>query len=432
MLAPLPLLPLLAAPDLSLGAVVGAVALLLAWVSPAFPLGLASTGDLVPLAGSVQPPDNAVVFALFAWTALGVVLALWRWPERFPVGVVAIPVLLSLALVALMLVRLADSPAEEYGGTKLQLFLAVNVALLVAGLVVARRRRDLELALVLTCAVAIVGAVGFLVNLVGGAQPVFTGRYALSQDDPIALGRLSAAGLLIALYAILTARVAVRLVALCALPVLLTAFLASGSRGPLVGLLLGLVVLVGLLAREGRAGGRGPLLVGAVVLAVAFASQLVPGDAIERVASLFVGGVDAQETNGRAELWTLAWQTFLEHPWLGIGTGGFAAVAPSNVYPHNLVLEAAAEWGLVGLAALAGILGVGAAQVVRAVRRPPHGEQGLAVLVAALFTAALANAMFSGDIAANSSLWLTLGLALGLASRSPQAASARRPVRSTA
>ena len=252
------------------------------------------------------------------------------------------------------------------------------------------------------------------------------------QDDPIALGRLSAAGLLIALYAILTARVAVRLVALCALPVLLTAFLASGSRGPLVGLLLGLVVLVGLLAREGRAGGRGPLLVGAVVLAVAFASQLVPGDAIERVASLFVGGVDAQETNGRAELWTLAWQTFLEHPWLGIGTGGFSAVAPSNVYPHNLVLEAAAEWGLVGLAALAGILGVGAAQVVRAVRRPPHGEQGLAVLVAALFTAALANAMFSGDITANSSLWLTLGLGLGLASRSPQATRVRRPVRSRA
>jgi O-antigen ligase len=298
--------------------------------------------------------------------------------------------------------------------------------------VVGRRRRDLELCLALTCAVAVVGAVGLLVNLLSGVEPVFSGRYALSPDDPIALGRLTAVGLLIALYGLLTARAAVRTLALCALPVLLTALLASGSRGPLVGLLLGLVVLVGLLAQRGQAAGRWPLLVGAVVLAVAFASQLVPGDAIERAGSLFGGGLEGQDTNGRVELWTQAWQTFLEHPWFGVGTGGFAAVAPADIYPHNLLLEVAAEWGLVGLLVLAGTLGIGAAQIARAVRRPPRGERGLAVLVAALFTAALANAMFSADITANSSVWLTLGLGLGLASRSAQATRVRRPVRSRA
>lgn len=416
--APLLLLPLLLVPALGLGAGVGALAVLLAWISPAIPLGLASAGDLVPLVGSVQLPGNAVVVALFAWTVAGTVFAVSRAPERLPVGIVAAPVLLSVALLAIMLIRLSDTPAEQYGSEKLQLFVVVNVAVLTAGVIVGRRRRDVELCLALTCAIAVIGAVALLISVINGAEPVFAGRYALSEDDPIALGRLSAAGLLIALYALLTARAAVGSLALCALPVLLVALLSSGSRGPLIGLVLGLVVLWGLLARGEQTAGRGPLLVGAVILAVAFASQLVPGAAIERAASLLVGGVEGQDANGRAELWAQAWQTFVEHPWLGVGTGGFAAVAPGDVYPHNLVLEAAAEWGLVGLLALGGILAIGAAQIVRAVRWPPPDERGLTVLVAALFTAALANAMFSGDITANSNLWLTLGLGLGLASRS--------------
>jgi O-antigen ligase len=416
--APLLLFPLLLAPALGLGAGVGALALLLAWVSPAIPLGLASAGDLVPLLGSVQPPGNAVVVALFVWTVAGTVFAVTRAPERLPAGIVAAPVLLSMALLAIMMIRLTDTPAEQYGSDKLKLFVVVNVTVLAAGVIVGRRRRDVELCLALTCAIAVIGAVALLISIISGAEPVFTGRYALSEDDPIALGRLSAAGLLIALYALLTARSAVGSLALCAVPVLLVALLSSGSRGPFIGLVLGLVVLWGLLARGERTAGRRPLLVGAVILAVAFASQLVPGAALERAASLLVGGVAGQDANGRAELWAQAWQIFLERPWLGVGTGGFAAAAPGDVYPHNLLLETAAEWGLVGLVALGGILMIGVAQIVRAVRRPPPGERGLAVIVAALFTAALANAMFSGDITANSSVWLTLGLGLGLASRS--------------
>jgi O-antigen ligase len=160
-------------------------------------------------------------------------------------------------------------------------------------------------------------------------------------------------------------------------------------------------------------------VLGGIVLGALVASHVVPGDAMNRVAGTLVGGEGGLDTNGRSELWAQAWRAFVDHPALGIGTGGFAAVAPLETYPHNLFLETAAEWGLLGLLPVLAALGVGITKMATAVRRPPRGEGGLAALVAALFAAALIDAMFSGDITTNADVWLTLGLGLGLASRAP-------------
>jgi O-antigen ligase len=426
------MLPLLVRPGLGIGAASVAIALLLAWVSPAYPLGLSGSADLVPLAGSVDLPDRAVVTALFAWMVAGILLAVIRRPDRAALPmIIAVPVVLSLALFAIMLLRLTGSPAEPYGSDKVQLFLTVNLVALVAGVLVGRHRRDLELCLALMLAVAVVGAVGLLVQLISGTEPVYPGRYGLSGDDPISLGRLSATGLLIAIYALLTAGAAVRSAALCTIPVLAVAFLASGSRGPFVGLLVGLLVLGGLMARERGPGGRWALVVGGIVLGVVVTPDIVPGDAMDRLAGILVGEEGSLDTSGRSELWAAAWRTFLDNPGLGVGTGGFAAVAPLDIYPHNLLLEAAAEWGLLGLVPLLVALGVGIAKMAGAVRRAPYGEGGLAALLAALFAAAVVNAMVSGAITTNSDVWLTLGLGLGLASRAlPRTAPIEGPLRS--
>jgi O-antigen ligase len=427
LLAPLVMLPLLLKPQFGLAAAIGAIALLLAWVSPAYPLGLSGVGALVPLVGPVDLPDRAVVTALFAWMVAGILFAVIRRPDRTALPmVIAVPVVLSLALFGIMLLRLTGSPAEVLGSDKVQLFLTVNLVVLVAGVLVGRHRRDLELCLTLMLLVAVVGAVGLLVELMGGAEPVYPGRYGLAGDSPITLGRLTAVGLLIATYALWTAGAAVRSLALFTVPVLAVAFFASGSRGPFVGLLFGLIVLVALMVRERGLGGRWPLVLGAIVLGVLGASHIVPGDAMDRAAGILVGGESGLDTTGRTGLWAEAWRTFLDHPGLGVGTGGFAAVDPLNAFPHNLFLEAGAEWGLLGLVPLLGALGVGVAKMAGAVRRPPPGEGGLAALVTALFTAALVNAMVSGDITTNSDVWLTLGLGLGLASRAlPRTAPAR-------
>jgi hypothetical protein len=89
--APHQMLPLLQRPQLVLAAAAIAIALLLAWASPAYPLGLVGIAFLVPLAGPVTLPEGAVVAALVAWLAAGVLFKQVRGSER-----AALPVVLAV------------------------------------------------------------------------------------------------------------------------------------------------------------------------------------------------------------------------------------------------------------------------------------------------------------------------------------------------
>ena len=66
------------------------------------------------------------------------------------------------------------------------------------------------------------------------------------------------------------------------------------------------------------------------------------GGALFRMASANVLGL-----SGREIIWSLAWQQFLLHPWLGIGPMHFAALgSPVAAHPHQIVLQLLSEWGL--------------------------------------------------------------------------------------
>ena len=120
----------------------------------------------------------------------------------------------------------------------------------------------------LILALATVGATALTLELVGGAQPVFDGRYALSgSGDPIDLGRTSTVGILIALYFLLFRSGPIRIAAFAALPLLIIAELASGSRGPFIGLIVGIAVLVWRRTRAWSGGSPVRLVVSAIVVA---------------------------------------------------------------------------------------------------------------------------------------------------------------------
>lgn len=66
------------------------------------------------------------------------------------------------------------------------------------------------------------------------------------------------------------------------------------------------------------------------------------GGALFRMAS-----ANALGLSGREIIWSLAWQQFLLHPWLGIGPMHFAALgSPVAAHPHQIVLQLLSEWGL--------------------------------------------------------------------------------------
>ena len=127
--------------------------------------------------------------------------------------------------------------------------------------------------------------------------------------------------------------------------------------------------------------------------------------------------------NGRVELWSAGWESFIERPLVGLGTGGFADAFPSELYPHNLFLELAAELGIVGLLLVVAFTTAGFVAALRAYRSTDPQVSRRAALVTALLASALTNAAFSGNVSSNAAVWLAVGLAVGLAESGRDASS---------
>lgn len=419
------LVPLTVRPKAALALIGAAVIASTAAISVAVPLGLAGfAAPIVAIVGHDPFPNHAVPLITFAWiaTALGLTMARGVGvPLRRAFA--STFVLSTLALFALLLVRLPASSDAAYGDLKIELFVISNLMLLFGGIVLGMRPKDIELFLILTLIIDAVS--GLLILLKFGASTA-TDRFGLPQQNVIALGIQGAQGLMIATYFLLKGRVAwQRGLALCLLPLTLVALLASGSRGPVLGGTAGLLAVLALLSRSRQTMVR--ILVVAVFMAASFtvAIKLVPSAAANRSISTISGTRSGLASNGRNQLWSAGWHTFTAHPLLGVGTGSFATVARREVcpgpgcrdkYPHNILLETGAELGAGGLLAMLVILVSGAGLILRAWQRGGReGEQ--AAIVFGLFVSATVTAMLTGDLTGDETIWLAGGIALGLALR---------------
>lgn len=427
MLAPLFMRPVLALAGL------GAVALvLLAWHSVAYALAFAGLPPvLFALLGSNPLPSGGVSILLAAWAALAVLFVVVRQADPPPlVALFSVPIVATVALVAWMTVRLGASPAPGYGQEKLMLFVATNLAFVVGGLFVGWRLKQLRLLVGLVFAVSLAGAAVLAYQfLTGGAETVLPDRFSISEaDDPISLGRDSAGGLLIGFYLMLTVRKAVpRLLVMGAIPILATALVASGSRGPVVGALVGAAVFAALAASTRTARRRLLIVGGALLASILIVPLIVPQAAVSRSLEIFSASGAGLSSNGRTALWDQAIDAFAAHAFTGLGPGGFSAIQVAERYPHNLLLEAAAELGAVGLALILALIVDVGTRMLRSWRRSSSSDERLLTgLVLALFTTGLVNSLFSGALPDNRVVWLWAGVAVGLSSR--LVAEARQPV----
>lgn len=214
----------------------------------------------------------------------------------------------------------------------------------------------------------------------------------------------------------------VRTATVLLVPVALVVAIATGSRGPILTLVvMGLVAGIAALARGRRINRRVLLAIGAIVggstVALILAAAFLPSLSTSRFVLLLdfvqgmlggnplaAGGDTSSET--RLHLFGAAIAIFGDHPIIGAGTAGFASLSSSYAgayftdrYPHNAVLQIAAEYGVVGLA-------VFTALALAALRRRVPAANGAAALQV-VFTYLLLNAMLSGDILEDR---MTLGL----------------------
>jgi putative inorganic carbon (hco3(-)) transporter len=128
------------------------------------------------------------------------------------------------------------------------------------------------------------------------------------------------------------------------------AIIASQSRGGFVGLAMMVLILGIQLAR------RKPAAVGAGALVLLMALPFAPSSYWERMASITDSSKDAHGSReARRILLGEAWATFLRFPLHGVGAQQFANYNPPERVEtwretHNVVLQVAAELGILGLA----------------------------------------------------------------------------------
>jgi len=326
------------------------------------------------------------------------------------------------ALATLIFIGMAYAPDQELAESRTINWIAlVAVPLGIGALRVGSEPRAVRH---LLWVIFLIGTVSVLSGLL---QLSSEQRLTALNTDTIAAGRAALLVPILAVTFVLPRGVLLmQVVTVALIPASLIVSVASGSRGPLLVLFV-LAVVWGLrwLTRASGPGRRSIWIPVAVVIAsiglISVVAANVPGESIDRYTSLgsFVEGALAGDVNPsagdvsagtRLTLYQGAWAMFEDNPLIGAGTAGFAATSAryvgasdADLYPHNALLQFAAEYGVLGIA-LFGIL-----VVLALIRALPSGDP---TAIRALFVFALLNAMVSGNIFDDRTLWGLLLLVL--------------------
>lgn len=399
--------------EICLVAVVGGIGLLVIVLRPvvglyalAFAIPFGSVREVTVAGASVGVSQGLALVTVAAWLARRLALG------RRLGGPLVVPSAVTWALAAYLgalLVSLWPAQNMPLAAKEIAKWVEFGAILAVtAGELDARTTRGLAAALLLAGALeGLLGAYQF-VRQVGPPGFVLMGRFmrahgTFAQPNPYA-GYL---GLLLPLaYAIVlatwreawprgsrpsTGGVLLWGLGLAAAVAMAAGLVMSWSRGALLGAAAGAVLVL-------LALGRRVWLVMALLLVVAAPlsagmPSLLPESLVGRLTEAldYIGmpDVTAVEINDanfssmeRLAHWRAAWRMFERAPWLGVGTGQYAAVYPSVAVPrwedplghaHNVLLNVMAEGGLLALAAYLGLMGAAVWTAWRATR----GARGL-------------------------------------------------------
>lgn len=204
------------------------------------------------------------------------------------------------------------------------------------------------------------------------AASLLAQRVETSTINPITLGEVGTSAVLLSLWRLVRPdrRASFggfeRVLMAAGLVIGLSAIVLSGSRGPLLALLVsGLLLLPAAMREWPRRRALELRLVSLGALAVGYL-LVRQGGRLELLRRLLavVTGSSEPSFDDRVVRWQNAWQTFLAHPWTGAGT------TPADYYPHNLMLEALQGSGVVAGLLIGSLYALGGVRVFSEVRAP--------------------------------------------------------------
>lgn len=317
----------------------------------------------------------------------------------------------------LILLATLYTPVQSFGVDKAFRFSFLTMLAYVAPLALVRSFRGVWLFFGMWLALSAV----FTFDAIG---KLGTGqRLSAFNATNIAMGRVLGVAILILFFAVLTGRTAryLQVLSVLGLGFMFLVLLGTGSRGPLIMLSVTILVMLGVASRQLENKARVLIILGilAGVVLFTFSSGLVPAAAFERYTLLLSNSAADSSAQARLAVMRDAWQLFVTRPFLGWGTGAVSAFGAGReqLYPHNILLELAAETGLVGVSLYLILFAMVFYRLLKKIGSTSHQQPiWMALMAMLLFT--LLNAMVSGDLNANRDLFLFSGVAVAAAENS--------------
>jgi hypothetical protein len=197
-------------------------------------------------------------------------------------------------------------------------------------------------------------------------------------------------------------------------PFLGAGLLFSGSRGYVLGVAVGLVVMLAMSPSLRRS----PRYLGIALLVVVVAVMATPG-----LSQRLADGVVPDRNAYRASFWEISWDIFRDHPVVGIGSGMLpdrlepyqaSGVIDNSAQAHSLYLQELAEDGLPGLVLVTGAYVYFLVKYFRLHRRARDSVMaGVSLAAAAAVLTLLIEGFFDFNFG-NAIVAIVLNLVLGL------------------
>jgi len=206
-----------------------------------------------------------------------------------------------------------------------------------------------------------------------------------------------------------------RTLLLALLPVAAYVSFVSGGRAAIIGLAVAVLVYT-LFLTTVRLRYKALVVIAAAGTIVA-AQQFLPSAVVQFYQeSLNYQSESAASLVARVDLYSLAWSDFIENPLFGVGVGNSCG---GEGYPHNAILEVAAEMGVIGLTVYAALVATTLGTAVRFIRQRGGGDDPrvpLMKMTLVLFVFSFTVSMFSGMLTIDQTLFTSIGMVGGLAS----------------
>ena len=383
-------------------------------------------GYLINYFPVVEVVDITVIATLIIWLGLVKILLQgnWKLPSE-PKSIVYLFLIFGLFLG----ISYIYTASPDYGFRKILRFNTFAVTMFITPLLIIKSPADSKrllsyfyFLLVIIIGIMLLQFVYFLKWGDFAIVLAYWNRISIPGANPIQVSRYLAIGAAMMIALLIRNKPSQSLHYFAILFMILLSIILSGSRGPLVSIIIGSIVYAILYERKhsSRIFGYGILAIGTIIILLI----LLPESLTQRFFDISQGSVIITQQGvqristiaTRFEFWSMslqAWFSSITSFFIGLGAGGFSSLfiwRDWHWYPHNLIFEIIAELGMVGL--VIGVLFIiKTYQIInKGIQRGSFTDHS-ALWVAGTVVMFIA-AQFSGDINDNRILWMFIGISI--------------------